>query len=428
MKLPRVAVLLLRGLEGCGVTTYARHFQRYFKDNDGVCDIFVLKTKKKIGRPETSSDIEVKDFKFEDTQSIVDCINSEYDAVMVFSVPAKSAGEEIVENYVDKILNKIEVRKIFVNHDHSSASFSRNADYQRAIESCDVTLCHSLKHTSRGFINWMEKNDVKAKVDKLDVFFHVPIVEHLINYDKTDRVKRVVCAGRSASWKRTELAFRLHEFSREKDFITEIIGYERSIGVFEFLNEYSKIQKFWGVDKPLKPGSKLSPSVPSAYTNADANEFVFDYLDEHGQSSDLIYSIGCYKYFRGMERISKSAYAIHGRTFEHNRLDYGNNPEYQTLECMLLSVPIIHRHFAETVTLPGTETLLKDTSGFLTIDDDNTKHLFGPNIIEPELLVDQMEDVWNNSYTEARQMSVNLVREHYSTDVLVPKMLERCGL
>lgn len=428
MKLPRVAVLLLRGLEGCGVTTYARHFQRYFSDNDATCDIFVLKTKKKIGRPETSTDIQFEEFKFEDAADMVSRLNTNYDAAMVFSVPAKTAGDDIVEGYVDQILDRLTIRKVFINHDHSSSSFSRNADYQRAIESCDVTLCHSLQNTRRGFINWMEKNNVKAKVDKLDVFFHVPIVEHLITFDKADRVKRVVCAGRSASWKRTELAFRLHEFSREKDFITEVIGYERSIGVFEFLNEYSKVQKFWVEDPPLWEGDTRGVPCPSYYTNATRNEPVFQYLDRVGQDPNLIYSIGGYKYFTGLGRIARSAYAIHGRTFEFNGLDYGNNMEYQTLECCLLSVPIVHRHFLQTATLPGTDITLDSTGVFVKIDDDNTKSLFGPNIIDPDLLVDRMEDIWQNSYREAREMSVNMIREHYSADVLVPVMLERCGL
>ena len=58
MKLPRTAILLLRGVEGCGVSTYARHFKAYFDEsNKQKCDIFALNLS--VGRPDTSTDLEI---------------------------------------------------------------------------------------------------------------------------------------------------------------------------------------------------------------------------------------------------------------------------------------------------------------------------------------------------------------------------------
>lgn len=427
MNLPKIAILLLRGLEGCGVTSYTRHLQSFFHENNAVCDVFVLNPEKKIGRPDTSQDVKFTKFNFADAQEIALNINSGYDGALIFSVPSTAIREEIANNYVDRILNEIKIKKIFVNHDHSHHSFRRNADYVNAINSCDKLLCHSLEKTKYGFINWLETKNLNKEVEKLDVFFHTPIIEHLINFDKSNRAKRIICAGRAASWKRTELAFRLHEFSRDKDFITEVIGYERSLNAFKKLNAFSELHDFWLEGPPLWEGDKYGHPRPSAAPSARRNEKIFEYLDRTGQSPNLIYSIGPYTYFSGLSRVSNSAYAIHARTFEHNGLDYGNNMEYQTLECCLLSIPIAHRHFLETVTIPETQIPLKATGNFVSIDDDNTTNVMGPKIIDPDLLVDRLEDIWHNSYSEMREANVNFIREHYSTYAMVPTMLQRCG-
>ena len=110
MKLPRTAILLLRGVEGCGVSTYARHFKAYFDENDrGKCDIFALNLS--VGRPDTSTDLPITKFNFDEADEMVRRVNNEYDLSLVFSVPAKNAKEEIVNNYVEKILDKIKSPK-----------------------------------------------------------------------------------------------------------------------------------------------------------------------------------------------------------------------------------------------------------------------------------------------------------------------------
>ena len=118
---------------------------------------------------------------------------------------------------------------------------------------------------------------------------------------------------------------------------------------------------------------------------------------------------------------------MHARTFEHNGLDYGNNVEYQTIECALLSVPIIHRHFAETCVTPISGTNIRETGAFIEIDDDNVKEgKLGPNLLNPQGLMAELEDVWHNCYSSRRKAAVELIRNEYSAEALVPVMIERC--
>lgn len=422
MKLPKTAILLLRGVEGCGVSSYARHFKAYLDEqNKNHCTIFALNLN--VGRPDTSTDLDIVKFAFEESDELVRKINREYDLILVFSVPAKNAKEEVVNNYVERILEKIKSPKWLVNHDHHYLSIGRNADFENAIKACDGVLCHSLVETRCGFIRWMNKRGIETRVEKLETFFHVPLVGDLVTFDKTSRLKRVINASRAVAWKRSSLVLNLQKELAKKKFITEMIGFERSIAGYSQLKNYEgKLD--WYVtadfDKPVK--------APSAFSNAQVNERFFEFVDDEGQDPDKMYVFGSYDHKRGLKRICQSAFATHPRSFEHNGLDYGNNHEYQGLEAALLSVPIFHRHFLETVTLPGTDVPLSAIEAFISIDDDNN-HLKngGPNVLNPANLVEKLDDIWNNRYMQYRQESFSVINTYYASWVLVPKMLGKLG-
>ena len=422
MKLPKTAILLLRGVEGCGVSTYARHFKAYLDESSqNKCDIFALNLN--VGRPDTSTDLQITKFSFDEAEELVRRVNEEYDLSLVFSVPAKNAKEEIVNNYVERILEKIKSPKWLINHDHHYLSIGRNADFENAIAACDGVLCHSLIETKCGFIRWLNKRNIKTRVEKLETFFHVPLVSNLITFDKTSRLKRVINASRAVAWKRSSLVLNLQKELAKKKFITEMIGFERSIAGYSQLKNYEGKLEWYVTDEFDKP-----VKAPSAFSNAHINERFFDYVDDEGQDPDKMYVFGSYDHKRGLKRICQSAFATHPRSFEHNGLDYGNNHEYQGLEAALLSVPIFHRHFLETVTLPGTDIPLSTIEAFISIDDDNN-HLKngGPNVLNPSDLVEKLDEIWNNSYTQHRQESFSVINTHYASWVLVPKMLERMG-
>lgn len=422
MKLPRTAILLLRGVEGCGVSSYARHFKAYFDElNRGKCDIFALNLS--VGRPDTSTDLEINKFSFDQADDLVRKINEEYDLSLIFSVPAKNAKEDVVNNYVERILEKIKSPKWMINHDHHYLSIGRNADFENAIKACDGVLCHSLIETKCGFIRWMKKRKLDTRVEKLETFFHVPLVSDLVTFDRTSRLKRVINASRAVAWKRSSLVLNLQKELAKKKFITEMIGFERSIAGYSQLKNYEGKLDWYVTDEFDKP-----VKAPSAFSNAQINERFFDHVDDEGQDPNKMYVFGSYDHKRGLKRICQSAFATHPRSFEHNGLDYGNNHEYQGLEAALLSVPIFHRHFLETVTLPGTDVPLSAVEAFISIDDDNN-HLKngGPNVLNPANLVEKLDDIWNNRYAQYRQESFSIINTHYSSWVLIPKMLNRLG-
>lgn len=423
MKLPRTAILLLRGVEGCGVSTYARHFKAYFDENNrGKCDIFALNLS--VGRPDTSTDLPITKFAFDEADELVRRVNEEYDLSLVFSVPAKNAKEEIVNNYVERILEKIKSPKWLINHDHHYLSIGRNADFENAIKACDGVLCHSLVETKCGFIRWMKKREIDTRVEKLETFFHIPLVSDFVTFDKTYRLKRLINASRAVAWKRSSLVLNLQKELAKKMFVTEMIGFERSIAGYSQLKNYEGKLDWYVTEDFEKPVRSAS-----AFSNAQINERFFDFVDDEGQDPQKMYVFGSYDHKRGLKRISQSAFATHPRSFEHNGLDYGNNHEYQGLEAALLSVPIFHRHFLETVTLPDTDVPLSAIDAFISIDDDNN-HLKqgGPNVLNAPDFVEKLDEIWNGRYTQYRQESFSIINTYYASWVLIPKMLDRLGL
>lgn len=411
---------MLRGVEGCGVSTYARHFKAFFDYKGGACDIFALNLN--IGRPDTSTDIDVKIFSLHESAEVVNKINQNYDLVFVFSVPAKNAPISVVNNYVEHILEPIKASKWMINHDHHFLSISRNADYVNAIEVCDGLLCHSLTETKSGFIKWLRKKNITKQAQKMDVFFHIPFINHLIDLDKSNRKKRLINASRAVAWKRGSLVLNLHAPLAKRGFITEMIGFERSIAGYSQLKNYEGKLQWYTSEHFYKP-----VKGPSAFSSAKINNELFDFIDQEGQNPDLMYVIGSYDYKRGLQRVSQSAFATHPRSFEHNDLDYGNNFEFQGLEAALLTIPIFHRHFLDTVMLPNSTTTLRQTGVFLSIDDDN-RHLKsgGPQVLESERFADHLDEIWNDAseYYRMRKNSVDLIQAYYSSDVVVPKLLD----
>ena len=331
----------------------------------------------------------------------------------------------MVEGYVSEIIGKINRKKVMVNHDHHAHTFKRNSDFKNAIESCDKVMAHSLNKTNSGFVEWMEKNDVKTPpMEKIDIFFHVPFIQHLINYEKDTRKKRVIHASRAVAWKRGSLILNLQKLLSDKGFVAEMIGFERSIAGYTQLKNYEGVLEWFKTNEFIKP-----VKGPSPFSNSKINSQLMDWLDEVGQDPQYMYVIGSYDYHRGLKRIAESAFATQPRTFEYNKLCYGNTfIEYQGIEAALLSVPIYHRHFLDNVTLPNTQTPLSQTDIFLSIDDDGQALAKGgPQVIDPVVFVDKLEEIWEDDakYAEYRKKSTEFMMEYFSSKSIVPNLMEK---
>lgn len=409
---------MLRGVEGCGVTTYVRQLKAYFDDNNGVCDVYAPQIK--IGRGGTSPDLPVKLFTQNEIESLTVNLNQDYDAIFIQSVPAvkSSTKDWLKDRYIPDILEKINSpKKILLNLDHHDMSFRRNAYFKEAISLSDKVVCYSLNETPRGFIRYMKKIGVNPDVVQLYNFYHIPRIAHLISTNRPVK-KKIIHAARAPYWKRASLLFNTAERFSEQGYICEIMGFERSAPATHQLRVYDHLP-YHTLPEQSQPAAAVKPAKLTE---------IFEQLPLEKQSPEEVYAWGPYEHDPGLKRISECAFAMHPRTFENNSLDYGNNHEFQGFEAGLLSVPVFHRHFLETVGLPSDPSYkLKNFDFLLEIDDDNAKWEYssgGPQVTNFPALLDKMEDIYYNRYSEVRKNLIEFFTEHYSSDSIVPSQLE----
>jgi len=78
--------------------------------------------------------------------------------------------------------------------------------------------------------------------------------------------------------------------------------------------------------------------------------------------------------------------------------------------------------------LPDTDVPLSQTDIFLSIDDDGRALAKGgPQVINPVEFVDKLEEIWEDGvkYTEYRKKSTEFMMEYFSSESIVPKLMEK---
>ena len=217
----RIAIVLGRGTEGCGVTQCAIQMQKVTKAH------IYSANDKKWGRAK-GLDIEQTEFNMgTQWEQTANTLNEQYDLVVIYSVPSKGHSQDCQDNFIP-FLQKLNVRKAFINVDHKAASIARNANLKEVCENVDVIMTHSLEND---FSKFMSKNKIKTPLTKMGLGFDydghrakywLPIEEQQHNM--------VRWIGRTAMWKGPALMIDFHQDAlMENGFISVLEGLEASI-------------------------------------------------------------------------------------------------------------------------------------------------------------------------------------------------------
>lgn len=324
----KIAIVLGRGTEGCGVTQCAIQMQ-----NTTGADIYSANDKKwPRGK---GMDFNVVEFSMgKEWESYANKIN-EYDLCVIYSVPSVTHPEDCQENFI-KFLKAINVRKAFINVDHKSASISRNANLKEVCESVDVIMTHSLQNA---FCDVVRKHKIKTPIVKMGLGFDYDA--HRAKYwkpieEQRDNLTRWI--GRTATWKGPAPMIDFHEAKLMNDgFITILEGLEASINYPSVLYRDKKLidrRKVVNYFRPEKEHGEITKFSASMYGKE-------------------ITGVGAYLYppyvnHEGMERMSLSAF---GSDLYHlDAHTYGNNIENCHAEIVASgTVPIFHKHFCDNV-------------------------------------------------------------------------------
>lgn len=337
----KIAVLMGRGVEGCGVTKNVVEFQK-------LLGVEVFATMDKVWPRQNSMQFDVNYFrgsdwneiskksrKFEDLMTcteVIDRIN-QCDACIVFSVPSKSHPEECVDNFIN-MLKHIKVRKSVVQVDHNIQSINRNAKLKEVLEQLDVIMTHS---TTNPFSQWVRKNGIQKPITTAGVGYNFE--ENRQRYWKptADQQNNVIrWVGRSAGWKGPQILIDFHQKQlKDRGFITILEGLEASIGYKGILYE--------NIDDPSTRWEVVNKFRPEKEYGETGD---FEYGAEKNNNGAYLYP--GYAHHEMMERMSLSAF---GSDLYHLKPEqYGANIEYCHADCIGGgTVPIFHKHFGEHV-------------------------------------------------------------------------------
>lgn len=443
----KVAVLLGRGVEGCGCTRCAVEFMKAVPGSKIIATI-----DKKWPRRE-SMDFEKTEFKAADwdiCEKIVDVINNHFDAVIVHSVPSTKHPQECIDNFV-KMVENITVPKVGIQVDHSIHSISRNARFDEICNSLELLMTHSL---TNDFSRWTKKPEkefgsgrtveVTTPVTTMGLGFDFDghRAKYWVPIEEQDAFE-VRWIGRTAKWKGPGLMIDFHnEALRSHGYRTIMEGLEASINFPQVLWKdafdkqvprdvvnFFRPRKYYCTkclldfedhfrDKykdQLRAQFKNNPQYCPTCNNElnEGGSFV------HGEE---VHGAAPYLYipYNNHECMERMKYSAFGSDLYYLKAKmYGNNIENCHAECIASgTIPIFHKHFGDNVVhrVQGKVcTECKDT-GTIFLDETNFKEC-------AELMVKLSKD--NKMRDEYREMSFEFWKQHADSKIVAQEILDK---
>ncbi len=399
----KIAIILGRGVEGCGVTRCSIEFEKATPDTK----IFATIDKKWARRDTMNFDRdEFKCENIEETQRVIDEINQNFEMCLIYSVPSKTHSEGCQDNFV-KLVKGIDIPKGIVQLDHKMQSLSRNAKFDEICNSVDVLMTHSL---ASDFTRWAKREGVNTPFRKMALGFDYD--GHRKTYWKPIELqdsKAVRWIGRLSGWKGPNLMMDFHAAElMQRKYITVLEGLEASIGWKGILydKEDNPLYKDHEINNFFRPRKELGEVKFSKdlYGTETPGSGAYLYPPYENQSA--------------MERMSLSAY---GSDLYHLKPQmYGNNIENCHAECIASgTIPIFHKHFCDNVIHRKTGNSISG-DGFLktgTIGLDSSNF---------DLVARAMEKLSSDSVfrNEMREKSFEYWKEHSDSSITVKEIIK----
>ena len=361
----KIALLMGRGVEGCGVTRYTVEQYNYMASSGH--DVKVFSTKDKNWGRKKSHELVVEEIRNDELLSLKQRL-IDYDVVFIHSVPSTGHSDECQKNFLE-VVRSIDCFKVFIQNDHLKASMNRNAYMWETVEECDLVYSHSLENYFSETFSTRYNNPLAQLMNPTDIelrqFNGLGMDFKLLEkYKKKfhEKKRRFTYIGRFARFKHPERVIELQKYLSERAIITELRGIEKSIGA-----------KYLIYDNPIVvEGEK--------YDNPD--------------DLSVVHVYGPYKRSEALEELSTSMFGCN--FFELEPEYYGGHMEYASVEPIAVgTVPVFSEHWGENVVHPEI--------GERFIDIEKTGVYIGPENYEEsvELMFEISNDeVLYNEYVD----------------------------
>lgn len=395
----KLAIVLGRGTEGCGVTQCALQMQKVTG-----ATIFSAKDKK-WPRAKGLEIVQAEFMMSTEWQKVVEHINKDFDLCVIYSVPSKGHPQECQDNFIP-FLKEIKTRKCFINVDHKAASIARNANLKEVCENVDIIMTHSLQND---FSKFMKKHKIQTPLTKMSLGFdydgHREKYWRPIEEQQHEMVRWI---GRTAMWKGPSVMIDFHQdFLMSNGFITVLEGLEASIQYPLVLYRDNK------KDKPVDRRIVENHFRPEK----QFNEVKFT-PDLYGKE---VVGKGAYLYpqyinSECMDRLSRSAFAAD--LYFLKAETYGNNIENCHAECVASgSVPLFHKHFCDHVIhkVQGLPVSQCKNSGTVGVDYTNFEEA------SKTMIQLKNDNVMRNEW---REMAFEFWKQHSDGEDVVSEILD----
>jgi hypothetical protein len=382
----KVAIILGRGIEGCGVTRYALEEQKWYRNNSMECDIFAS-SDKKWGRKDAQEN-DIIEFSNAEIFDLTTKLNEEYDIVYYQSLPAKKGHSETYQKlFYDSLVCGVK-KPIKLSHqnDHKAQSLSRNSMIWETMAQMDGCFTHSL---TTPFAVKMRQLNPTVPLLKMGLGFDF---ESLKQYWKpvTSQKRRISYFGRFAGFKDPKRIIEMQPLLEQKGIVGEMRGIERSIGSLDLF--YSDL-----TDRK----NSYKPNIYEVKKN-----------EEVAQTTDKVWIYGPYNRLEGVEELSTSMFGADFYNLDASA--YGNNLEFAMCEIIACGViPVFDKHWADNCThIDG--TLFAELKNFAIYSDKD----------DLQSSVNEMNELANDNYAreKRRESCYEIAKRHCDNDVVYRQM------
>lgn len=385
----KVAIILGRGIEGCGVTRYALEEQKWYKNNSIECTIYAS-CDKKWGRKDAQEN-DIIEFTNSEIKALSQKLNLEYDLVYYQSLPSKKGHSEEYQNLFMEYLVCGVHKPIKISHqnDHKLQSLSRNFNIWEIMSHMDGSFTHSLNSP---FAKKMKELNPHVPIMKMGLGFDFDSLKQYWKPIHTQK-RRVSYFGRFAGFKDPKRIIELQPLFKNVNIISELRGIERSIGSLDlFYNDLKDREN----------------SYKNNIYEVKQNEII-------EQTCDKAYIYGPYNRLEGIEELSHSMF---GADFYNlDATAYGDNMEFAMCEIISSgSIALFDSHWAENCNHKN-GTKFADIKNFAIYSDVNNY----------EATIDEMFELANNNeLREKRRISsFEIAKEHCDNNIVYTDMHQK---
>jgi len=248
----KIAIIMGRGIEGCGVTKFTVEQTKWFAKNGHEFTVFSSKDKSwtRKNAHDVSNVVQLKFAKPEETDKLIAGCNAA-DVVIINSLPSIGHSEDCITQF-KRALNEITKPIVLIQHDHSALSIRRNAAINESIGKASVLFGHSSTNDfarivesstgGGGLAGFFGEDNSKSILNfQPGMDFDSVRAKYWLPIEQTNPIMNK-WVGRTTSWKGYVQMFKFHnEFLRPGGYITTFEGIEKSPAYLAFreLSEFN---------------------------------------------------------------------------------------------------------------------------------------------------------------------------------------------